>query len=85
MAQTLLIFFQSSAGRRRCKICSKVLLQSKVWTQLFLGEFIPMASMYDHEKNVPLNPIFHLCFLVAAVPLEVYSDPINNVMLCYKM
>lgn len=78
-------FSKVQQAGRDPKLCSKVLLQSKVWTYLFLGEFIPTASKYDHEKNVPLKPIFHMCFLVAAVPLAVYSDPFSNVMLCHKM
>lgn len=58
---------------------------SQVWAYLFLGKFILTALMYGHEKNVPLKPIFQMCFLVAVVTLEVYSDPLRSVMLCHKM
>ena len=87
MAQTLLrvIFSKAQQAGRDPKLCSEVLLQSKVWTYLFLGEFIPTALMYDHEKNVPLKTMFHMCFLADVLPLEVYSDPLSNVMLCHKM
>lgn len=78
-------FSTAQQAGRDLKFCSEVLLQSKVWTYLFLGEFIPTALMYDHEKNVPLKPIFRMCFLVAVVLLEVYNDPLSNVMLCHKM
>lgn len=78
-------FSTAQQAGRNLKFCSEVLLQSKVWTYLFLGEFIPTALMYDHEKNVPLKPIFRMCFLVAVVLLEVYNDPLSNVMLCHKM
>lgn len=70
---------------RDLKLCSEVLFQSKVWAYLFHGEFILTALMHGHEKNVPLKSIFQMCFLVAVVTLEVYSDPLSSVMLCQKM
>lgn len=77
VAQTVLmvIFFKSSAVRKRSKTLFQRSSKSKVRTYLFHGEFTPTALMYNHEKIVLLKTIFHMYFLVAAAVPEVYSDP----------